>query len=776
MVRDAVARVARAYGGFIERAHGRLLDQALAELSRQRDMSDEQLAAIRDAERDRETQFWDMSVKRLGRDIARAFRITDPAERRRQLLATLDRERRYMRQRQQAVLQRGDAQVEFDAVRAASPEGALWVLDPKVKEHTPECVALAGKFWPWSVLEKMKPPLHPGCPCRLMSWRDAWDRGLLGGDAVPKSRKIALQRARRLKQRFPKELSEAETVGLERLALLADGPRELKEGAYEWPAPPRNASGRLRVALSNLPNGATLLVEGHPIRRAGNGYVVDGVLCDLDEGVFRGRRLSGPQLAEKARHQLRGRRGQFVDEGLPGAKLSLADFGGLIDGFSYGGITSRVEHSERWRPAGGQVRAAFYTDAGEKAGDGWFNFQGDRAEVQNIELRSEFRNAGFGTALIANLFDGLREAGMSKVDVETIADGGYFWARMGFRFRGASALAQQRKIVNEAKLQGRWQEIIDNIGPVEAQRFEEWLNVSRSEAEIAMYGLNDRWKRKNELGKEEEVWPGKAVMVWSRWTGELELEPAEIGVRPVTATAEPVTDLGDASPPPSGKQQRRNRAVRALEARGVPVDEKGPRSRWRATEEAEVLEPLAEAIDRYPVLRNPRDGGKAVDQVLRTSATSGHGRMIGKLGLMTASNPLGVAQTPTWDTTKVIVNDKDPPMQRKIGSIEVIVSEATQAGGIAGASWHEIGHLLAYANGVGTSDDQDEAVAESKRLLERFDIGFEDVEGVSVYAASDPREAIAELGANWLQPEWRAKMDPGLREKADAMFGWLTRE
>jgi hypothetical protein len=54
-----------------------------------------------------------------------------------------------------------------------------------VKEHTAGCLIMGGKFWPWSVLDRVHPPRHPGCPCRLLSYGEAVASGDMKAGDVP---------------------------------------------------------------------------------------------------------------------------------------------------------------------------------------------------------------------------------------------------------------------------------------------------------------------------------------------------------------------------------------------------------------------------------------------------------------------------------------------------------------------------------------------------------------------------------------------------------------
>ena len=67
-------------------------------------------------------------------------------------------------------------------VHEESPDGAYWHLSPFVKQHTPGCILLGGKVWPWEILNKINPPLHTGCRCQLVGLDEAHRLGLVGKD------------------------------------------------------------------------------------------------------------------------------------------------------------------------------------------------------------------------------------------------------------------------------------------------------------------------------------------------------------------------------------------------------------------------------------------------------------------------------------------------------------------------------------------------------------------------------------------------------------------
>lgn len=137
------------------------------------------IAAVVAEERRRGELFAEQSVKRVTGALSTALAIPDAAQRDAAVRGIMEREQRYATQRSEAMAARAFAAVERVAVRYDSPDGGFWKLDPTVKEHTAGCLVMGGKFWPWAVLDKVHPPRHQGCPCRLLSKGQAMAEGLM---------------------------------------------------------------------------------------------------------------------------------------------------------------------------------------------------------------------------------------------------------------------------------------------------------------------------------------------------------------------------------------------------------------------------------------------------------------------------------------------------------------------------------------------------------------------------------------------------------------------
>jgi ADP-ribose pyrophosphatase YjhB (NUDIX family)/2'-5' RNA ligase len=132
-----------------------------------------------------EATFRAKQYARIQAELAPALAIADPKEREKAVRALFERERKYTQMREEAMRVRVMAAVRHYHLEQASPQGAYWKLGENVKKHTIDCLAMANKFWPWSVLHAFQPPVHHGCACSLMGLREAVANGLMTPDQVP---------------------------------------------------------------------------------------------------------------------------------------------------------------------------------------------------------------------------------------------------------------------------------------------------------------------------------------------------------------------------------------------------------------------------------------------------------------------------------------------------------------------------------------------------------------------------------------------------------------
>jgi hypothetical protein len=183
---EAVEGIVQGVGRFLKR---RERDQAadmlvmLASQYPERPRTELQEAVQHELRRERE--FMRLMEARLRRDLPAALRIADPQARSEAVQSIISRERRYVELREQAAVGRLQGALEQRLVEQDSPQGAFWVLDPRLKTHTPGCELLAGKAYPHALLRAVHPPLHVNCGCRLVPLDEAIARGLMTAEQVP---------------------------------------------------------------------------------------------------------------------------------------------------------------------------------------------------------------------------------------------------------------------------------------------------------------------------------------------------------------------------------------------------------------------------------------------------------------------------------------------------------------------------------------------------------------------------------------------------------------
>lgn len=163
-------------------------------------VADAEITAAAQLEIEREREFLTNMRKRLERDIPDALKQADPVS---AVNAILEREQRYMEQHDDAAAARVHATVRRGLVKRVSPEGAFWMMSPAVREHTPDCIAMAAVgWWPWSVLDAIHPPVHTGCQCDLLTKDQAIGMGYLEMDFEPMPEAEARDRAKAIQQRY----------------------------------------------------------------------------------------------------------------------------------------------------------------------------------------------------------------------------------------------------------------------------------------------------------------------------------------------------------------------------------------------------------------------------------------------------------------------------------------------------------------------------------------------------------------------------------------------
>lgn len=134
-------------------------------------------------EMQRELEFAQNSADRVARQLPAALAIKDRGQRRDAVERILEAERRFAQQRSEAMLARAAAAVQRAQLRRTSPLGAFWRLG-FAKNHTPGCLAMADRFWPWVVLDRVHPPRHYGCTASLHGFDEAVAAGWMRPEDV----------------------------------------------------------------------------------------------------------------------------------------------------------------------------------------------------------------------------------------------------------------------------------------------------------------------------------------------------------------------------------------------------------------------------------------------------------------------------------------------------------------------------------------------------------------------------------------------------------------
>jgi hypothetical protein len=171
---------------------------AALRLARQREAlqrsgyTDDVITAALRRETELEAIFQRRSTERMKKAMQLALQAPDASARAAAVEAATRREQVFARQRALASGARVFSSIERAALEGQSPSGAYWKLGIAA-EHTPDCEAMAGKFWPWEILRRIHPLLHPGCKCKLLSYGEALAAGLLTPSAI-----LTLEQARAL--------------------------------------------------------------------------------------------------------------------------------------------------------------------------------------------------------------------------------------------------------------------------------------------------------------------------------------------------------------------------------------------------------------------------------------------------------------------------------------------------------------------------------------------------------------------------------------------------
>jgi hypothetical protein len=155
--------------------------------------SEDAISTALNYETELEAIFQRRSTERLRAALEIATQAPDTSARTAGIESAVRREKNYARQRALASGGRIFAAVGRLALEKASPLGAYWKLGVAAN-HTPDCVAMAEKFWPWEILRIIHPLLHVGCKCKLYSYGEAISKGWMKPSdvmTIAEARKLA---------------------------------------------------------------------------------------------------------------------------------------------------------------------------------------------------------------------------------------------------------------------------------------------------------------------------------------------------------------------------------------------------------------------------------------------------------------------------------------------------------------------------------------------------------------------------------------------------------
>ena len=244
----------------------------------------------------------------------------------------------------------------------------------------------------------------------------------------------------------------------------------------------------------------------------------------------------------------RGRGGKWVDAirheilhaepAAPSPGFTGEDYAKALDGFTHGGITAVRQNRTKTQGPYADVWLSLHRP-GKSDPVGLArvtlkppNNRGERvATIENVYLQEAEQNKGFGRAFTDRVFQTLRDGDVDRIALEAISIGGYSWARRGFRW-DKDAAAEQRRILADAKADGRWQRLQGHLPEATYAEFERKLQAGEfsSESELAAYGIDLPWNAEQppeppepsgdyKAPPVEPTWLGKELLIGSRWKG-----------------------------------------------------------------------------------------------------------------------------------------------------------------------------------------------------------------------------------------------------------------
>lgn len=172
---EGVEKLLELLRGFFVLSRSREEEWAAGVLRRVRGANQRDVMGVLADEAARRAEFERRVTARVRRDASRVLGLPE-RERGAELAKLLVREQRYAESRAQAMGERVLAAADRIVLRVESPQGAFWRLGVADK-HTRDCLAMAGHFWPWEVLDVFHPPTHAGCVCSLHGYGTAVGAG-----------------------------------------------------------------------------------------------------------------------------------------------------------------------------------------------------------------------------------------------------------------------------------------------------------------------------------------------------------------------------------------------------------------------------------------------------------------------------------------------------------------------------------------------------------------------------------------------------------------------
>lgn len=394
----------------------------------------------------RGAEFARLAEQRMRRDLPVALAIPDGLDREAAVQALLERERYYARLRAEAMAARATAAVDRMVLRRESPTGAFWELDPDVIEHTAGCLILGGRFWPWAVLDRVHPPRHAGCPCRLRSYGEAVKRGLLVPGTVL-DEKAAIKAASAV-------VMESEAFLAEFALIEAGGIVGFAQRAFDEAQHPRDQAGRWRETVGSLSGGGWRREGGVTFKDSGHGAISvqgpggRGGMAFTQDGAVKMAEQAVADAAKAPKEKADG-----LED--PGA------FAKVFDGFEHGGIKVKITSAERTSSSATTSAPSVGARGTEVSGDliadgkvvgfivrnialtesglgGDLGLDPAKREgglwVYHHELRldPEYQRRGFATALNEHSEKAYRAAGVREVRTTAMDSGTAVWAKRGF--------------------------------------------------------------------------------------------------------------------------------------------------------------------------------------------------------------------------------------------------------------------------------------------------------------------------------------------------------